>query len=220
MPVRNFKNKNLNTTSIMAIDSNTKNMLSAFWEKNEDLLLAVMKMLSEDDDIDSTIRDKAKQFYEVASKREKDKTHYRFNGIQANGKFALIREVIKYLVNEKNLSANDISERYKTCIKELQKTKEVFDTIHNELEKHKIHMTCTIETDLWPIKKLITEDPCQLVYDSATYRKLERKGKELHNLVDDTLYIYNQWSYRSIDYFIYFLCKDFWGADIELIVMK
>ena len=86
---------------IMALAPQEKALLHAFWEKNEDLLLAAMYALSEDAsiDLDDEVRAKMKETAEGVQKRDKTKFKIGENGVPLfQGRMVL--EVVKRYVQE------------------------------------------------------------------------------------------------------------------------
>ena len=89
------------TSMIMALAPQEKALLHAFWEKNEDLLLAAMYALSEDAsiDLDDEVRAKMKETAEGVQKRDKTKFKIGENGVPLfQGRMVL--EVVKRYVQE------------------------------------------------------------------------------------------------------------------------
>ena len=84
---------------IMALGPREKELLHAFWEKNEDLLLAAICALSEDASIelDDTVRMKMRQVAEGIQQR--DKTKYQIGGSgEPLGKGRMVLAVVKQYV--------------------------------------------------------------------------------------------------------------------------
>ena len=218
------KKKKYQPYTIMATSSKVSEMLKIFWETNQDLLLAVMNNIANDDNQDSDVRDKAEDFFNVVNvHREKDKTHYCFDGDLANGKFALVRMVVKKAI-EKGINPEKISKEYKDTLEPLKKKSlnAVYKELKATIEKEGLTMTCLNEKDLFDPNKIGTSD---LVYNADNYQKWrnsQKTKKEIHKRVND-IYIMNQWSFSTIDYFIYVFLKrkDEWNlGDSSIKVIK
>lgn len=219
------KENNYNPNTIMATTKRTTEMLKAFWEKNETLLMAALQTLVETSD-DADIREKlnpAINALAVGQRRNKDKTHYTFNGEEANGKYALLKIVIPAIVNN-GISPDEISKDYCKTIQDLQtKSKtEVFDELKKILDEAR--MTCPSAEELFDAKKLKTD---HLVLSEKEYKEWWRsqgKAKEIYGKVDgggEAIRIFNLWSYDTIDYFVYAFYKnrDKWKMDDKDIVV-
>lgn len=212
LPTGNYISNKISSNSIMAISSKVTEMLSAFWENNKDLLLAVVSTIAQDDLQDDEVREKAKEFFNAVSiRREKDKTHYRFNGEAANGKFALVRLIILSAIRN-GASLNAISGGFTKVMNSLcggRSKKEVFDEIRTFLISQNIYTTCPAEDELYDPKNVLKMTP--LVYSIKDYSEWwgkQGKTKEIYTKFEDgDVYIMNQWGYASIDYFIYAFYK-------------
>lgn len=229
MPAIDENNNKIKPNTIMAISSKTSEMLTSFWTNNSELLQAIMCNIMNDDNQDAELKGTAQQFYNALAKREKDKTHYRFNGEQYNGKFALIKAVISQLLQSKQ--PNVVTDAFKKALEELNKIvniKKRYDFIKSSLEANHTIMTCPSPAELYKTVPLID---LQIVYSESEYKEWwnrqknkngENKKKEIYSHVEN-FYIMNQWGYDSIDYFIYayYKIRDNFGlSNMEIEVIK
>ena len=126
------KNKNKKTI-IMAISDEDRELLSAFYERNKELIYASIEAISTDHNQDEDVRKDAGSILESIKKlSSRDMTKYLFNG-EKYGKGRLVLAVIKDYAAQ-NHSADDVKENFKIrkrdIIKEknkLQKSDRYFD---------------------------------------------------------------------------------------------
>lgn len=182
-------------------------MLNSFWKKNEPLLMAALTSLvetTEDVDIQEKLRP-AIAALEVNKRREKDKTHYEFDGKSANGKFALLRTVIPCLIKQ-GVKPCEISSDYRNTLKVFMNKSQscVYKTIKNTLEQNNTEMTCPSEEELYDAQKIVNSQ-APLVLDNNDYQNWwQQKGKQKEIYKEeDGIRILSQWGYDTIDYFIY-----------------
>lgn len=228
LPALSINNSNYNPSTIMATSKKITNMLNDFWNKHETFLTAVLNTLVNTTD-DQDVKEKLKPALEaitVNKRRKKDKTHYEFAKKSANGKYALIYAVISEVLNRKKITLIDFSSNYKEAFNELKgKSKEeVYKMMENCLNNHDTEMTCPSYEELVEPNKII-DSPYQIVYNEKDYNdwwKKQDKTKEVYKKESDDLYIFNQWGYDSIDYFIYAYYKnqERWGMKENIIVKK
>ena len=228
LPALSIDNNDYNPSTIMATSQKVTDMLSVFWNKHETLLTAVLDTLVKTSD-DQDIQEKLKPALEAITtnkRRKKDKTHYEFNGKPANGKYALIRAVILKVFKSKKITQKDFSESYKSAFGDLKNKskKEIYNKIKKFLKENKTEMTCPSYEELVEPNKII-DSPYQIVYNEKDYNdwwKKQDKTKEVYKKESDDLYIFNQWGYDSIDYFIYAFYKnqERWGMKENIIVKK
>ena len=203
------KENNYNPNTIMAINKGTADMLTAFWNKNEPLLMAALSSLVEtSDDVD--IQEKlvpAIDALTVNKRREKDKTHYVFDGKHANGKYALvsivIAEVMKKGITPKTFS-DDVKKSFASF--DNKSNSSTYESLKKKLEEHNTEMTCPSQEELYnPQKFSSTWKERQIIYNEAYYEnwwKPQGKKKEVYNK-EGEYRIFNQWGYDTIDFFIY-----------------
>lgn len=211
LPALSFDSKenNYNPNTIMATNERTAKMLKAFWEKNEPLLMAALNSLVEtSDDVD--IQEKlapAIDALAVNKRREKDKTHYVFNGKQANGKYALvsivIAEVMKNGITPEECS-NDVKKSFASFVNKTNPS--IYEELKKKLGKYNTEMTCPSQEELYDSQKYSSSwNDRYIVYNEADYKKWwEPQGKKKEIYKQEGEYrIFNQWGYDTIDYFIY-----------------
>ena len=211
LPALNFNSKenNYNPYTIMAINKRTTEMLKAFWEKNEPLLMAALNSLIEtSDDVD--IQEKlapAIDALAVNKRREKDKTHYVFDGKQANGKYALVNiviaEVMKNGITPEKCS-KDIIDSFMSLGNNSHSY--IYNLLYSRLNENNTEMTCPSQEELYSSQKFSSSwKNRHIVYNEADYKKWwepQGKKKEIYNKEGEYL-IFNQWGYDTIDFFIY-----------------
>lgn len=221
---------NYKRNRVMATSSHVQNLLSAFWNKNRTLLLAVLDTLaqkSKDPDVQENLATTINSLY-ANERRERDKTHYLINGkeIKGKGKSALVSALIQCIL-KKGISPEDISESYKRAIESLNNLNnsiKVFNEIKNTLDSDNVKMTCPTPEEMWPVYKALNmiNNGKQLVYSEDKYqewRKTLNNSKEVHGkpvkIAEKEYRIYNQWGYDSIDYFVYTFYKNrsIWNLD-------
>ena len=100
----------------------------------------------------------------------------------------------------------------------------IYKMMENCLNNHDTEMTCPSYEELVEPNKII-DSPYQIVYNEKDYNdwwKKQDKTKEVYKKESDDLYIFNQWGYDSIDYFIYAYYKnqERWGMKENIIVKK
>lgn len=98
MPIADIDNKQRKKT-IMATSNEVRDMLKAFWDEHNELLIAVMETIANDPEQDNEVREKASALSSATVSAGKDKTHYEFNDKLHKGKSALIAAVISFLTN-------------------------------------------------------------------------------------------------------------------------
>jgi hypothetical protein len=216
-------NSNYNPNTIMATSKKTTELLKTFWTKNEPLLMAALNTLvdtSNDVDIEEKLKP-AIDALEVNKRREKDKTHYEFDGQAANGKYALLKIVIPQIIKNRDVSA--FSKEFKESLESLkQDTVSAYNTISSFLKKNNVDMTCPSPEELYDPKK-ICKTP--IAFDESAYQTWwsgQGKKKELYNK-EGNIRIMNQWGYDTIDYFVYafYSNRKKWGLeDKEIKVIK
>lgn len=203
------KENNYNPNTIMATNKRTTEMLKAFWEKNEPLLMAALNSLVEtSDDVD--IQEKlapAIDALAVNKRREKDKTHYVFDGKQANGKYALVSIVIAEAMNN-DITPEDCSKNFIDSFKSFggKSNSCIYNTLQEKLKKNNTEMTCPSPEELYNVQKFSSGwKDRQMVYDESAYEnwwKTQGKKKEIYKK-EGKYRIFNQWGYDTIDFFIY-----------------
>lgn len=228
-----LQNNYFNPSTIMATSNKVTEMLTAFLKKNETLLKAALYTRSQQvvDDKESEEIQTAIDLLSVYSNREKDKTHYLFDNKEITGKYALVEAIVTKILSSNKVGISDLSAAFENTIKELAKKEpeKCFETIKSKLGDR---MTCPSAEELWKATrfKSAQEQGKKLVYSLDDYSKWKNteknnKKKPIHKKVminDKETYIYNQWGYDSIDYFVYMyvLKKEEWDMGEEVTVIK
>lgn len=218
---------NYKRNRVMATSKHVKNLLTAFWNKNRTLLLAVLDTLSQtsdDPDVKDNLATTINSYY-AYERREKDKTHYRVDGKEIKRKSDLVKTIIIRVLNN-GITFEEVSKEYSNTLNHLTKLYEsnkdstrVFEEIKNTLKEK---MTCPTPEELWPVYKALNmiKNGKQLVYSNQKYQEWWsglNLSKEVYGspvrIGEGEYRIYNQWGYDSIDYFIYmvFANLDNWG---------
>ena len=118
---------------IMAYSSEEKKLLRQFWNKNSQLLLAAIKVLCTDDEIDDSEKQKMNKTIKVLEKH-RDNRKYLFNG-KEYGKSPLVQAVVNAYISEKKpLTVTDLEKFFP---KELQGPMGVFQKIEEIKLKYK-----------------------------------------------------------------------------------
>ena len=156
----------------------------------------------DDEDIQEKLKP-AIEALEVNKRREKDKTHYEFDGKVANGKYALLSTVVQKVISY-GITPQQCSQDYSKALSEFtnKDSKSAYDTIESLLRNNNVVMTCPSHEELFDPKKIIRTD---LVFSENDYQKWwkpQGKKKEVYNK-EGNIRILNQWGYDTIDYFIY-----------------
>lgn len=226
MPIADVENKNRKKT-IMATSKEVSEMLSAFWDKNEDLLIAVMETIASDMNQDPTVREKARELSNATISAGKDKTHYRFGDKINKGKNAIIMAVLGYLMSDgRGVGYEDINSEWEDFIQSQKGEKNEFKeedewTIgrHPEFENKELKREHTI----------LQSKSIPFVYSKEEYNKEKAKKRENSVLEhdfsmikcgDNQYFYYNQWGWKNIDYFLKFYrerMKRSEDPDIELV---
>lgn len=104
----NDNNNNSKKSIIMAIGQEETDLLTAFWEKNEKLIMAAVEAISIDVNQNEDIREKAKTFKEAMQTSNKDYSKYIFNGKEYN-KANLPHAIVKnYVEQNPNITFNEL----------------------------------------------------------------------------------------------------------------
>lgn len=138
------------TSMIMALAPQEKALLHAFWEKNEELLLAAMYALSEDAsiDLDDEVRAKMKETAEGVQKRDKTKYKIGENGVPLfQGRMVL--EVVKRYVQEHK----DVT---------FQQLRQAFPDALSHPNKYGVVKTLTAQIQNQPRKRYFVNDAITL----------------------------------------------------------
>ncbi len=138
------------TSMIMALAPREKELLHAFWEKNEDLLLAAMYALSEDAsiDLDDDVRAKMKETAEGVQQRDKTKYKIGTNGeVLRQGRMVL--EVVKRYVHDHPM----------VTFSQLQ---QVFPDALSHPNKYGVVKVLTSQIQNQPRKRYFVNDPITL----------------------------------------------------------
>lgn len=218
----NSKNNIKNT--VMATRNNVEEMLYKFLENHEKLLTAALRTLrekTENEDLQNKI-DHFLTVWEVNNRRSRDKTHYVFMNIPANGKNQLLYTVIPKILQISGISTQSLSDTYNNTINELKdiKDKDIYNNLKNILEEK---MTCPSSKELGKPKNL------KLVLNKEEYNELidTKKKKTMEKIYTPIkgIYIYNQWTYDTIDYFVYtfYINRKAWGMSdkkYDIMVIK
>ncbi len=110
IPVEEFQDnkKNIKQTTIMAISENERSLLKAFWEKNQQLIIAAANAISTDPNSEPEEREAAENVVEMF---KKDYSKYSVNGKGSYGKGPLVKQVVEcYLALHPNLTVEELKE--------------------------------------------------------------------------------------------------------------
>ena len=90
-----YQSDNVKGESIMAISKEEREILESFYNKNKNLIVALVEMMASDDDVDPSLSEKITKMV-----RGKDYSKYEFEG-QLYGKNRLVLAVVKKYVDDK-----------------------------------------------------------------------------------------------------------------------
>lgn len=111
---------------VMAMETETKELLVKFWDKNEDLLMKVIEAKSKDPKTDKDIGEELESFI-TGMKNKRDRTQYCFNGEPPCGKGRLVLAVVKqYVDDNKDITFSELENKFP---KDLQGSLGVFAKI-------------------------------------------------------------------------------------------
>ena len=105
IPASEFQDdkNNIKQPTIMAVSENERNLLRAFWEKHQQLIMAVHTIMASDPNNDEEEQKVHKNF--LAQYNNKDYSKYSVNGEGSYGKGPLVRQVVQcYLEKHPNTS--------------------------------------------------------------------------------------------------------------------
>ncbi len=106
IPVEEFQGNNIKRTTIMAISENERILLKAFWEKNQQLIIAAANAISTDPNSEPEARVAAENVVEMS---KKDGTKYSVNGKGSHGKWPTVKRFVEcYLERHPNLSIDEL----------------------------------------------------------------------------------------------------------------
>lgn len=225
MPIADVESKNRKKT-IMATSKEVSEMLSAFWDKNEDLLIAVMETIASDMNQDPTVREKARELSNATTSAGKDKTHYRFKDKINKGKNAIIMAVLDYLMSDgRGVEYGDINREWKGFILRQKGEKIEFKDSGCTIDRHPEYDNRELKRECEILKK----KSIPFVYSKEEYNKKKAEKRENSVLEHDfsmiecggrKYFYYNQWGWKNIDYFLKFYrekMKRSEDPDIELV---
>lgn len=109
IPVEEFTDdkKNIKQTTIMAIGEDERNLLKAFWEKHEKLIMAVATVIKTDPNAEVEQQDAAENL--LALYKHKDYSKYSVNGEGIYGKGLMVKRVIDcYLERHPNVTIEEL----------------------------------------------------------------------------------------------------------------
>lgn len=227
MPIADIDNKNRKKT-IMATSNEVRDMLKAFWDEHNELLIAVMETIANDPEQDNEVREKASALSSATRSAGKDKTHYEFNDKLHKGKNALIAGVLSFLMSQ-NVSVEEICQEWKAFIEKQKGT--IDDFGEKEMNTWTIdrHQELTKE-ELAKEHKVLREKSHPFVYDMEGYNAKKDQHRINHNLEHNysqctdgegtSCFYYNQWSWKNIDYFIKFYRECFQGKYNKAIELR
>lgn len=218
MPIADIENKNRKKT-IMATSNEVRDMLKAFWDEHNELLIAVMETIANDPEQDNEVREKASALSSATRSAGKDKTHYEFNDKLHKGKSALISGVISFLTEQK-VAFEEICKKWKKFINEQNGTIDDFGEIGRGIWTIDRHPELTKE-ELVKEHQILEKKSHPFVYDIEGYNVNKDQQRKNHNLEHNytqctdgegtSFFYYNQWSWKNIDYFIKFYRECFQG---------
>jgi hypothetical protein len=112
IPFEDKDNKNKKKI-IMAISENERKLLTAFWEKNETLIIAAMEAIATDDNRDDDIKDSVSTAFNLLNKSNRDFSKYSINNKGNYNKRGLVYNVIKeYICKHPETTVNDLKETF------------------------------------------------------------------------------------------------------------
>lgn len=211
MPIADIDNKQRKKT-IMATSNEVRDMLKAFWDEHNELLIAVMETIANDPEQDNEVREKASALSSATVSAGKDKTHYEFNDKLHKGKSALIAAVISFLTNQK-VTVEEICQKWQDFINSQQGTLADFGPKGDGVWTIDRHQELTKE-ELAKEHNILKAKSHPFVYDFDRYNAQKDQKRNNHNLEHNysqcsdvegmSCFYYNQWSWKNIDYFIKF----------------
>lgn len=227
MPIADIDNKNRKKT-IMATSNEVRDMLKAFWDEHNELLIAVMETIANDPEQDNEVREKASALSSATVSAGKDKTHYEFNDKLHKGKSALIAAVISFLTNQK-VSVEEICKEWNAFINIQHGTKADFAENGNGVWTIDRHQEFTKE-ELAKEHKILKDKSHPFLYDIDGYNAIKDQSRNNHNLEHNysqcsdgegmSCFYYNQWSWKNIDYFIKFYRECYQGKYNKTIELR
>ncbi len=109
IPIEEINKKNIKPTTIMAISENERNLLKAFWEKHQKLIMAVHTAMASDPNNDDDEQKVHKNF--LSQYNNKDYSKYSVNEKGSYGKGPLVKQVVEcYLALHPNLTVEELKE--------------------------------------------------------------------------------------------------------------
>lgn len=222
----NYSQKNC---KIMAIEPAYRNLLVDFWKNNEQLIVLSLEALKSDSSLDAEIREAAEEAIKGAEKISvRDKTHYKFDSNQCNGKGALVSAILTHCIEKEEMTFEDINGIWNSFLKEIENftnVSAVFDGGKDWTYNDKEYLDKDMGKERDRLQKFA------LIYSEQEYNQykndLKNKKKkdvdhDYSNLMigDTSYYCYNQWGWKNIDFIIKFYrdkIKKDTDPDIEVI---
>lgn len=215
------KENGVNTEEVkLSCDSDCRDLLISFWEKNKRLLSAVIKGMKKEESF------KVEVLLSTVSKR--DNTHYFFDGQLCKGKSALLCAVLTYLL--KNKDSDEINKNWKDYLNKC--TGKVGDfpssqqwTVNRHYDSSKTDSVKSLNKALTRVLNGMRNPKEELLYNNQAF-EIAKKQPSKRNISHDysldifngkELFYYNQWGWLNIDYFIRFFRDTESGPLIELV---